>query len=133
MITAMSPSPKRKPATPPATTGAAPEQPFLRFYHSDALREKTLDLLDHIEGADDAREHGNALADLVVELMNSGMDYFFMQPLKESKAGFIVQQSANLGLAGAQQVMGSVIRKIIQRMDSAQLVSVSGSIRRLMV
>ncbi|QSI77169.1 hypothetical protein [Niveibacterium microcysteis] len=129
----MATSSKRKPAAPPASTAAVSEKPFLRFYHSEALRQKTLELLALIEGADDPGEHGVALADLVVELMNSGMDYFFMQPLKESKAGFIVQQSANLGLTGAQQVIGSVIRKIIQRMDAAQLVSVSGSIRRLMV
>jgi hypothetical protein len=36
-------------------------------------------------------------------------------------------------MAGVQQVMGSVIRKIIGRMDSAQLLSVCGSIRQLML
>ena len=56
-----------------------------------------------------------------------------MKPLKLAKAGFIVQQSANLGLAGAQQVMGSVIRNIIGRMDRPQLLSVRGSIRQLML
>jgi len=68
-----------------------------------------------------------------VELTNSGLDYYFMKPLKLAKAGFIVQQSANLGLAGAQQVMGSVIRNIIGRMDRPQLLSVRGSIRQLML
>jgi hypothetical protein len=61
------------------------------------------------------------------------MDYYFMKPLKLAKVGFIVQQSANLGLAGAQQVMGSVIRNIIGRMDQPQLLSVCGSIRQLML
>ncbi|MCX9156335.1 hypothetical protein OPU71_09400 [Niveibacterium sp. 24ML] len=114
-------------------SASAPEQPFMRFYHSEALRHKTLAVLVLLEEAEDPTDHVADLCDVVIELMNSGMDYFFMQPLKESKAGFIVQQSANLGLAGAQQVIGSVIRKIIQRMDEAQLVSVCGSIRRLMV
>jgi hypothetical protein len=61
--------------------------------------------------------------------MNSGMDYYFMKPLKQAKAGFIVEQSANLGLAGVQQVMASVIRRVIGNMESPQLVSVCGSIR----
>jgi hypothetical protein len=64
-----------------------------------------------------------------VELTNSGMDYYFMKPLKLAKAGFIVQQSANMGMAGTQQVMGSVIRNIIGSMDAPQLLSVCGSIR----
>jgi len=64
--------------------------------------------------------------------MNSGMDYYFMKPLKLAKAGFISEQSASLGMTGVQQVMGSVIRQIIGRMESPQLLSVCSSIRRLM-
>ena len=90
-------------------------------------------MLGTLEQAQDVTAHRDALADVVVELTNSGMDFYFMKPLKLAKAGFIVQQSANLGLAGAQQVMGSVIRNIIGRMDGPQLLSVCGSIRQLML
>jgi hypothetical protein len=108
-------------------------KPFLRFYYSDSLRKKTLSVLGTFKEAKDATAHRVALADVVVELTNSGMDYYFMKPLKLAKVGFLVQQSANLGLAGAQQVMGSVIRNIIGRMDQPQLLSVCGSIRQLML
>lgn len=107
--------------------------PFLRFYHSEALRKKTLSLLSVIEQAQDAAAHRTALANLVVELTNAGLDYYFMKQLKLAKPGFLVEQSANLGMAGAQQVMGSVIRQVIGRMDSTQLLSVCGSIRQLML
>jgi hypothetical protein len=112
---------------------ADPNEPFLRFYHSRELRSNTLSLLSTLEFAEDATAHRDALADVVVELTNHGMDYYFMKPLKLAKAGFIVQQSASLGMAGVQQVMGSVIRNIIGRMDGPQLLSVSGSIRKLML
>jgi hypothetical protein len=108
-------------------------KPFIRFYHSAALRKKTLSLLDAIEQAPDATAHRDELSNLVVELSKAGMDYFFIKQLKLAKPGFIVEQSANLGIAGVQQVMGSVIRKIIGRMDSTQLNSVCGSIRQLML
>jgi hypothetical protein len=125
--------PPRKVATKASSArSASPSRPFLRFYHSEALRKETLSALASLEGAKDAVAHRDALAELVVELTNSGLDYYFMQPLKAAKPGFIVQQSASLGLAGATQVMGSVIRNIIGRMDAAQLLSVSGSIRQLM-
>jgi hypothetical protein len=51
-----------------------------------------------------------------VELTNSALDYYFMQPLKQTKPGVIVQQSASLGLATVQRVTGSVIGKIIGHM-----------------
>jgi hypothetical protein len=90
-------------------------------------------VLSTIERAQDATAHRDAVADIVVELTNSGFDYYFMKPLKLAKTGFIVEQSANIGMAGAQQVMGSVIRNIIRRMESHQLLSVCGSIRQLML
>ena len=132
-----------RPATPsarrvskPAPKARAPAEaakagPFLRFHHSQALREKTLRILVALEDAPDPIQHRDALADLVVELTNAGMDYYFIKQLKLAKVGFIVQQSANLGMIGAMQIMGNVIRRIIGRMDDAQLLSVCRSIRQL--
>ena len=128
-----SPSPGKRAARASPKPSEPSFGPFLRFYHSEGLRKKTLSVLDALEQAQDPAAHRDDLADVVVELMNSGFDYCFMKPLKRARAGFIVEQSANLGLAGARQVMASVIRNIIGRMDRPQLLSVCGSIRELML
>jgi hypothetical protein len=125
-----SPSPVKRSARP---ASRPPAKPFLRFYHSEELRRKTLAVLDVLERARDATAHRNALADVVVELTSSGMDYYFMKPLRLANVGFIVQQSASLGLVGVQQVLAPVIRNMIGRMDGAQLLSVRDSIRQLML
>lgn len=117
---------KRRPRPRSAT------QPSIHFHHSPKLRERTLDILHRVEEAEDPTAHRDALAELVVELTHCGLDTFFMEPLKLAKAGFIVQQSANLGMAGAKQMMGSVIRNIIGHMDGPQLLSICGSIRGFM-
>ncbi len=109
-----------------------PSKPFLRFYHAEALRKKTLVLLSALEQAPDATAHRDALANVVVELTNAGMNFFFIRPLKLARPGFIVEQSADLGMAGVQQLMASVTRQVIGRMDSPQLLSVCSSIRQLM-
>lgn len=126
------PSPKRKAPSKLPSEPTAPSDPFLRFYHSKALRKKSLSLLTTLEQAQDATTHRAALADLVMELTSSGLDYYFMKPLEVAKAGFFVEQAANLGLAGVRQVMGSVVGQIIGRMDGPQLISVCGSIRQFM-
>jgi hypothetical protein len=107
-------------------------KPFLRFHHSQELRDRTLVLLDAVECAEDATDYSVQITELVLELTDSGMDQYFLQSLKATKANFVVQQSAALGMAGVQKVMGTVIRNIIGRMDSRQLLSVSASIRRFM-
>jgi hypothetical protein len=120
---------------PPAARKAADpaSRPFFRFSHSKALRTRTLAVLEAIEQADDATLHSKALADISVELMRGAMDYFFMGPLKLAKVNFLIQQSASLGMAGTLQVMGTVSRNILGRMDTPQLVSVCASIRRFML
>jgi len=108
-------------------------QPSLRFFYSAALHAKTLELLDTLEHADDPAKYRNALGDLVVELTDTGMDYYFLKPLQLAEVGFVVRQSANLSMAAALKIIGSVIRNIIGRLDKTQLLTISGYIRQLML
>ena len=128
----VTPSPAKRAPKHTAAVEAA-QKPFLRFHHSDKLRSKTLEVLSIVEGAEDATVHTGALTDLVLELTDVGFDQFFLQSLKDAKVGFVVQQSAALGLAGVQKVMGAVVRKFIGRMDHQQLLSVCSAIRSFMV
>jgi hypothetical protein len=107
-------------------------KPFLRFHHSQGLRSKTLEVLEVVEGAENAKAYAGQLTELVLELTDSGMDQYFLKSLKATKVNFVVQQSAALGLSGVQKVMGTVVRNIIGRMDDRQLLSVCGSIRKFM-
>jgi len=130
-------TPAAKPDSKPlakrsAKAPAPPAQPFLRFYHSESLRAKTLSVLTTIEKSKDGKPNRDALAGIVVELTDSGLDYYFMRSLKLAKVGFFVEQTANLGLGAAKQVFASVIRNIIGRLDNPQLKSVCGTIRQLM-
>ena len=119
-------------AGPSAGSAALADKPFLRFHHSAPLRRKTLSVVYVLEQAENPVAHADELANLVVELTNAGLDAYFMQPLKLAKPGFVVEQSASLGMVGVQQVLGAVIRRVIGRMDSAQLHSVCGSIGQFM-
>jgi hypothetical protein len=107
-------------------------KPFLRFHHSHELRVKTLEVLVTVENAEKATAYSGELIELVLELTEHGLDQYFLQSLKATKANFVVQQSAALGMAGVQKVMGTVIRNILGRMDDRQLLVVCGSIRQFM-
>lgn len=127
---------KRSPAKAAAPVTAKPAnpdaKPFIRFHHSQELRIRTLEVLEAVESADKPSAHSGRLTELVLELTDCGMDRFFLQSLKATKANFLVQQSAAMGLSGVQKVMGTVIRNIVGRMDDRQVLSVCGSIRQFM-
>lgn len=123
----------------PVATKRAPKKsaepvakPFLRFHHSHELRVRTLEVLVTVENADKPTDYSGELTEMVLELADCGMDQYFLQSLKATKANFVVQQSAALGLSGVQKVMGTVTRNILGRMDDKQLLSVCNSIRQFM-
>jgi hypothetical protein len=127
--------PVAKPVTPSQgpkkATAQAVNEPSLRFYHSRELREKTDAILTALDKYPDHKGHGEVVADLVVELTTAGMDYYFLRALKMAKVGFVMEQSARIGVSGAVQLIGSVSRKFIVRMDHAQLMAVARHMREL--
>lgn len=132
----------KRPAAAPVKTGrstpsvkeqsfAPAAEPSLRFYHSKALRTKTNSVLDGLQAQPDHPKHGEALAELVAELIEAGMDYYFLKALKQAKVGFVAEQSARLGVSGAVKLINSVSRNFIVRMDQTQLLVVASHIRSL--
>jgi hypothetical protein len=107
-------------------------KPFLRFYHSDALREETIAVLTAIERAPDPVRHREALADLVAKLIDSGLDYYFLRGLRLARVGFVVEQGAHIATVGASRVLASVTRNVLVRMDGAQLLKLCLHVRHLM-
>ena len=120
-----------KVAKSPAAKTTASQEPSLRFFHSKAVGKRIDSVLGALEKAPEDSKHPEAVADLVAELVEAGMDYYFMVPLKQAQVGFVKEQSARLGLTGAITLINSVSRKFITRMDSAQLLVVAAHIRSL--
>lgn len=121
-----------KTATKPVVNAAVKTaEPSLRFYHSRALRTKTNAVLDAIEAAPGHPKHGDAVSELVTELIEAGMDYYFLRALKLADVGFVTEQSARLGMSGAVRLISSISAKFIGRMDQSQLLVVASHIRSL--
>ena len=131
-MTTAKPVPEAKRPRPAASVETPPEQPYLRFYHSKALRKRTLAVFDKIDAAEDPTVHRADLAEVIVDLMDSGAAAFFTTPLKHAKVGFLIEQTANLGLAGTMRVMAGVVRNITGQMEGAQMRSVCDAIRGFM-
>ncbi len=124
--------PRSRGAPARAREGGAGGLPYLRFYHSESLRARTLSVLEALETADDATSEREALAEVVLELTESGLAYYFVKPVQDAKVGFMAEQTTKLGIAGILKVMGPVARRVIGGMDAQQLLAVSRHIRHLM-
>lgn len=124
------PAPKRAKAAAAVGKDAA-KASFLRFYLPAEMQVKVDAVLAQIEESPEPASHSEALADLVVELTDAGMNYFYLRALKSAQVGFVVEQSARLALSGAASLISSVCRRYLVRMDDAQLAAIVRHIREL--
>ena len=108
-----------------------PEKPSLRFFHSAALRRRSDRLLAAIESDGDAKAHAHDLADLVVELTEAGMDYYFLKPIRNAKLGMVAQKTAQFGVAGALRMMTPIVRTVLHGATAAQLRTIATHMREL--
>ena len=69
---------------------------------------------------------------MVLELSDSGMDYYYLRPLRLARVGSLVEQSARFGIEGFTWIMAPVIRRIIGRMDNQQVRTICSHIRTFM-
>ena len=118
-------------ATTPKSAKKTTTAPSLRFFHSEELRIQTLRVLDAIDTTPDHPKHGQTLADLVSDLVDAGMDYYFLRALNAANVGFVAEQSAKLGMSGAVKLISSVSRKYLERMEPQQLQIVAQHLRTL--
>lgn len=107
-------------------------KPSLRFFYAASLRTRLEKLLATIERDDCPSRHAEELAAVVGELADAGMEYYFVKPIKDAKLGFVAQQTASLGKAGALRVMAPVFRTVLGSANDAQLRSIGRHIRELM-
>ncbi|MDX1587958.1 MAG: hypothetical protein R3296_03390 [Oleiphilaceae bacterium] len=66
------------------------------------------------EGA--SKENKEALFQLIMQLTEEGIDFFFMEPLRRMGAGSVMQKMAKMGLSsmlkGTRMVINNVLKKI---------------------
>ena len=107
-------------------------KPSLRFFHSVQLRGRTTKVLARIEGDEDPTRHAAALADLVMDLTQEGLNYYFVKPVKEARFGFIARKTAGVGVSGALRMMSPIVRNVIGGASAPQLRVIARHVRHLM-
>jgi hypothetical protein len=110
---------------------AAAAQPSLRFHYAESLRAKTHAVLEALEATPEHTGHAEAMTQVVSELVEAGMDYYFMRALRQADVGFLAEQTARAGMSAAVTLVNSMSRKYVVRMGSAQLLVVARHIREL--
>ena len=94
---------------------------YLGFLIPQELDQEIQDLMLKMKNTDNKKQYAMDVYNTVVKLSNSGLDYFFIEPLKEAKIGMLKMKSVKVALNTGKRGMFAVAKTIIKGMSNEQL------------
>jgi hypothetical protein len=105
----------------------------LSFPLSEELRRQTLETLAKLRESSDRRRHLPLLGDLISDLTEAGLEYYFVHSLEKAGVGIIGVSTAKLGIASTSKGIPVVITKVVRLMSDDQLLAVADFIEEALI
>lgn len=91
---------------------------------AEDLITRAAQLRQRIEKEGASREHIDALYHLVMDMTESGLDFFFLEPLRRLGAGTVMMGMASVGISSTMKGTRMVIHRVLKKMDDRHVVTV---------
>lgn len=89
---------------------------------SDELKSRALETVNELRERDTAdKEAIDKLYNLIVELTESGLDFFFLEPLRRLRAGNMMMSMARMGIGSMLKGSKMVVHKVLKKLDDRSL------------
>ena len=103
------------------------------FEISAELRRRCESVIAAVRAAEDPRDHVGELSDVVVEMTDTGLDFYFLHPLQLAEAGRVATGTAKVGLAAARRGIPAVIRRVVASLSDEQVLRIADFIDEILV
>lgn len=77
--------------------------------------------------------HVKELVAVVLELTESGLDYYFLEPLRRARVGAMGMTTARLGIATAGRAISPLVRRVMSSLDEEQILSIADFVDELLI
>ena len=89
------------------------------------LRTRALYTVSELKGRGKADKQAiDQLYELIVELTESGLDFFFLEPLRRLNAGSMMMGMAKMGISSMLKGSKMVIHKVLKKLDDRSLAAI---------
>ena len=103
------------------------------FTISPDLRRRIEAVVAAIREADEPRGHLGDLTETVVEMTDTGLDFYFLHPLERIGAGRMARGTAKVGVAAARRGLPTVVRRVLATLSDDQLLDLVDYIDEILV
>ena len=106
---------------------------LVAFRISPELMERAQAALRAVREDPSDEDEVNALLEVILELTDHGMDFYYLEPLRRARAGTITTTAARVGLAAAGRGIPAIIRRVISSLDEGQLLSIADFVDEILI
>lgn len=89
-----------------------------------ALHDRAITLADKIKNADAPSKFSNELADLIIEISDVGVDFYFYNSLDYIGVNMLLRKTVKVTMSSAKKPIYSVLRKVVKSLNDKQVVRV---------
>ncbi|WP_372966214.1 hypothetical protein [Marinobacter sp.] len=91
----------------------------------DELRTRALYTVSELKAHGKAdKEAVDKLYNLIIELTDQGLDFFFLEPLRRLNAGSMTMGMAKMGISSMLKGSKMVIHKVLKKLDEPSLAAI---------
>ena len=80
-----------------------------------------------------AEESRGALVEIVLELTDRGMDFYYLEPLRRARVGAMATSATRLGIAAAGRGIPPIVRRVISSLDDEQVLGVADFVDEILI
>lgn len=92
---------------------------------SDELMDMAAIVVNKIRFDGPATKHVDELFELIMALTESGLNFYFLEPLLRIQAGSMVTKVANMGISSVRKGMKLVVHKALKKLSDEQLIALT--------
>jgi hypothetical protein len=121
------------------STVPEPESPddaaggWVAFEIPPELRQRAEVLVERLRTDSDKRRHVPSLVDLVLEMTDRGLHYYFLHPLEIAEVGVMTRSAVELAIGAAGRTLPMVVRKTVKSLNDEQLSSLADFIDHILI
>ncbi len=106
---------------------------YVAFPIPEELRTRTLETLQELRAADSISGYADRLIDLVDEISEHGMRYFFLHPVELVGLNTMAQKTIGVTIQSGKKAVLGVSRQLARRLDEEQLRQIADFLESLLV
>ena len=99
-------------------------QKYMAFPLPSELQERLETIIQKIRNDEDKRQYANDLVNIISDLSDTAMDFFFIDIMKKLGVGSFTIAATQRGLNLGKKAVLSVGRKMIRKMKDEQLIMI---------